>query len=101
MLIWLNLPWRVSFRRLLKRTVARAWRKQPAYEPNGPCESWRMTFLTRRSILWWSISHHRAHVRLTRERIAALPPHVRVYEVGSAREVEALLSHQATLIHAS
>jgi hypothetical protein len=60
-----------------------------------------MTFLTKRSILWWSISHHRAHVRLTRERIAALPPHIRVYEVRNAREVEGLLSHQAMLSHAS
>jgi adenylate kinase family enzyme len=100
-LIWLHLPWRISFWRLFKRTLGRARRKQPAYGPHGPFESWRMTFLTRRSILWWSISHHRAQVRLTRDRIAALPPHIRIYELRSDREVSALLArleqHSATI----
>lgn len=91
-LIWLHLPWRISFWRLFKRTLGRAWHKQPAYEPNGPFESWRMTFLTRRSILWWSISHHRSQVRLTRERIANMDPHVRVYELVSDQDVAAFLT---------
>jgi adenylate kinase family enzyme len=86
-LIWLHLPWHVSFWRLFKRTVYRAWTREPLYQPDGPRESWRLTFLSRRSILWWSISHHRTAVRTYRARIAALPPGVRVHELRSAREV--------------
>jgi adenylate kinase family enzyme len=92
-LIWLHLPWRVCFWRLLKRTISRLFTREPVYHDDGPRESWRLTFLTRRSILWWSISNYRSDVRLTRERIAALARHVRVYELRSAREVASLLAH--------
>jgi adenylate kinase family enzyme len=88
-MIWLHLPWRVSFWRLLQRTVARAWDRTPLYNPNGPRESWRLTFFSRQSILWWSISAHRSSTRHRAERIAALPPHVVVHELHSAKEVDA------------
>ena len=91
-LVWLNLPWRVTFWRLFKRTLVRAIDQQPLYNPNGPRESWRMTFLSRRSILWWSISAHRPSNRNRRERIAALAPHVRVHELRSPRQVDAFLA---------
>ena len=91
-LIWLHLPWRVSFWRLLKRTLTRAWTREPAYHEDGPRESWRLSFLSRESILWWSIHHHRTGVRNSRERIAALPPSVRVHELRSAREVRTFLA---------
>jgi adenylate kinase family enzyme len=90
-IVWLHLPWRVSFQRLLRRTVPRALLRKRLYSPKGPRESLVLTFLTRRSILWWSISHHRAHVRTVRERLAALPPEVRFYELSSAKEVEAFV----------
>ncbi len=90
-LIWLRPPWRTSFRRLLRRTITRAWTRQPLYADSGPRESWRLSFLSRKSILWWSISHHRAHLRTARERLARLPAHVTVYELRSPAEVEAFL----------
>jgi adenylate kinase family enzyme len=90
-LIWLHLPWRVSFWRLFKRSVTRAWTREPVYDEEGPRESWRLLFFDQKSILWWSISHHKAGVRAVRERIAALPPGVRVYELRSSREVDAFL----------
>jgi adenylate kinase family enzyme len=90
-IVWLHLPWRVSFLHLLRRTLRRALLRMRLYSPSGPRESLVLTFLTRRSILWWSISHHRAHVRTVRARIAALPPEVRVYELTSAKVVEAFV----------
>lgn len=89
--IWLRLPWRTAFRRLLWRTVSRAWTREPLYVEGGPRESWRLSFLSRKSILWWSISHHRAHLRTTRERLAGLPAHVTVHELRSPAEVEAFV----------
>ncbi len=91
-LIWLHLPWRVGFWRLLQRTVRRAWTRESLYYEGGPRESWRLSFFDRRSILWWSIAQHRRTTLSCRERIAALPPHVRVRVLRSAGEVEAWLS---------
>jgi adenylate kinase family enzyme len=88
-LIWLHLPWRISFWRLLQRCISRAWTQEPVYEGSPARESFRLMFFDRESILLWSISHHRAGVRTTRSRIAALPPSVVVHELRSAREVEA------------
>jgi adenylate kinase family enzyme len=90
-LIWLRLPWRVSFWRLLKRTFARAWDGDELYPGSPARESWRLAFFSRRSILLWSITHHRRGARSTRYRIDTLPPDVRVYELRSADEVDALL----------
>jgi adenylate kinase family enzyme len=90
-LIRVGLPWRVSFWRLFRRTVTRAWTREPLYNPEGPTESWRMTFFSRRSILWWSISRHRGTIERQRGRIAALEPHVTVHELRSPREVDAFL----------
>jgi len=94
--LWLRLPWRVSFWRLLKRTMGRAWTQAPLYAGSPAHESWRLAFLSRNSILWWSISHHRAHVRNVRGRIAALPDSIRIFELRSAREVEAFLEAATT-----
>jgi adenylate kinase family enzyme len=90
-LIWLRLPWRVSFWRLLKRTISRA-RSQEEYYPGSPArESWRLSFFSRRSILLWSVTHHHTYARNFRARIAALPSGVLVYELKTLRQVEALL----------
>jgi adenylate kinase family enzyme len=89
-LIWLNLPWRVSYARLLRRTVRRAIDRGELYPGSPARESWRQSFLSRQSILLWSISHYRAQVTRSRERIGQLSPHVRVFELTSTREIDAL-----------
>jgi adenylate kinase family enzyme len=91
-LVWLHLPWRISFWRLFWRSVSRAVTREPLYHEQGPRESWRLLFMDRKSILWWSISHHRAGVRNARERIAALPSSVRTYELKSSAEVDEFLA---------
>jgi adenylate kinase family enzyme len=90
-LVWLHLPWRISFWRLFLRSVSRAWTQEPLYHEQGPRESWRLLFMSKKSILWWSISHHGAHFRNTRERIAVLPSTVRIFELRSPQEVLAFV----------
>ena len=90
-LLWIHLPWRVTFWRLLQRTVSRAWTREPLYYEGGPQESWRLSFFDRKSILWWSITHHRTGTLVAAERIAALPERIRRVELRSAREVDVLL----------
>ncbi len=50
-LVWLRLPWRISFWRLLKRTLRRSWTREPLYHEAGPRESWRLSFASKHSIL--------------------------------------------------
>ncbi len=85
----LRLPWRVSFWRLLKRTITRTWTKEPLWGINY--ESWRLTFLNRDSILLWGITHHRAHARNVERDLERIPHRASVIELRSTREVAAFL----------
>ena len=85
----LRLPFRVSFWRLLKRTIARARTKEPLWGTNY--ESWRLAFLSRESILLWGITHHRAHARNVERDLERIPHRASVIELRSAREVAAFL----------
>ncbi|MEM1353494.1 MAG: AAA family ATPase [Planctomycetota bacterium] len=55
-LIWLDYPRHFVMRRLLWRTIHRAWTKQPLYA--GCTESWRMSFASRDSILLYAWRSH-------------------------------------------
>ena len=90
-LISLDVPWRTSFWRLFKRTVARAWDQKPLYNDDGPHESWRGSFMSRQSILLWSMTNHQRRKRTTADAVAQRPDGARVYRLRTAREVTALL----------
>src|SRR5215831_2188850 len=89
--LWLRLPFRVSFWRLFKRTVTRAWTKQPLWEGNPNQESWRQSFLSRDSILLFAITGRKLHVETTLRTLSATPHHASVIELRSARAVRRLL----------
>lgn len=91
--VWLDLPLRVTFPRVLRRTVTRAARRQELW--NGNVETFRSAFLSRRSILLWSLRMHRRARGTTERRLATCA--ARVVRLRSAREVEAFLQEsQAT-----
>jgi adenylate kinase family enzyme len=54
--IWLNYSLATVFRRLLRRTVTRAVRKEPLWHGNR--ESLRQAFFSRESILLWALQTH-------------------------------------------
>ena len=89
--LWLRLPFRVSFWRLFKRTVSRAWTKQPLWEGNPNRESWRLSFLSRDSILLYALTSRKLHVETTLRSLGATPHHASVIELRSARAVKRLL----------
>jgi hypothetical protein len=66
--LWFQLPWVTSFRRLFVRTVRRSITREPLWGVNY--ESWRLSFLSRDSVLLWSITHHRAHRRSVRASLS-------------------------------
>ena len=90
--LWLRLPFRVSFWRLCKRTVARAWTRQPLWAGNPNRESWRQSFCSRNSILLYAITSRKLHVENTLRSLGATPHHATVIELRSARAVRRLLA---------
>jgi hypothetical protein len=89
--LWLRLPFRVSFWRLCKRTVARAWTKKLLWEGNPNQESWRKSFFSRDSILLYAITSRKMHVENTLRILGTTPHHASVIELRSARAVRHLL----------
>ena len=88
-LVWLDLPRHQIFGQLLCRSVRRAWTKKPMWHNN--CESWRLTFFSRESILLWSMQTFARRRELYRSLFAD-PAHAHRIRLTSRREVDAWLS---------
>jgi adenylate kinase family enzyme len=97
--VWMHLPLRVTFWRVFWRTVSRVWSQEALWGTNY--ESWRMTFFDRKSLLLWSITHHKATARSTQAALAEMDEQARVYKLRSAREVRAFVAafRQGTASH--
>jgi len=87
-LVWLDLPLRVSLRRLWRRTWRRIIRREELWAGNR--ESIRTAFLIKDSLFAWTIRRHRPARRALAERIAG-HPHLRVVHLRSAMDVERFL----------
>lgn len=88
-LVWLRLPLRVSFPRLLRRTLQRSRDPRPLYGPDGPRESLRMGFASRDSILFYALHTHGRNERRRAGWVAELPNSIRVHELRSPEAVQA------------
>ena len=95
--VWLRLPFRVVFPRLVGRTFGRAWSRELLWGTNR--ESWRKSLFTRESILLWSITSWRPHVRRTEQALEEMGHSASVFELRSPREVEALLADLGSRDH--
>ena len=97
-IVRLRLPFRVVYTRLAKRTLRRMWTREELWGTNR--ESFRLSFMSRDSILLWGISHWSAHTRNLDAALREIPHTARVIELRSGREVEeflAVLSHPRPL----
>lgn len=90
-LVWLRPPWRVYFWRRLRRTLGRARSGERLVGPQGPRESFRRAFLSRRSILLWAVQSLFTGERRIRRQLMLLPESVQLYALRSGQEVEAFL----------
>ena len=89
--VWLRLPFRTVYPRLVRRTIVRGLRRELLWGTNR--ESLRMAFFTRESMRLWGISHWRAGIRNTAAGLARIPHHARVIELRSPRAVRSFLAH--------
>ena len=89
-IVWLNFGFPLVFGRVLVRTVRRGWTGEALFSNNR--ESLAKAFLSRDSILWWTITQFRRY----RREYAALMRESGVtrtvwHELRTPREAEALL----------
>ena len=84
--VWLIPPLRVSFWRVLRRSMRRSFTREQLWRTNNR-ESLRKTFLSKDSRLFWSLTSHRRHIRGMLARQARFP-NVRWITLRSAREVD-------------
>lgn len=82
--IWLDLPYRVAMWRLFKRTVARAWDKRRVCGENR--ESWRLSFLSRDSVLLEAATRYPSAEKRVRRHLAEINDAATLIEFRSARE---------------
>jgi adenylate kinase family enzyme len=86
-IVWLDLPFQSTFRRLLRRTLSRLRTREPLWETTNR-ETFRSAFLSRDSILLYSITNHRRRRRRSLQLVENRP-HVRL---RSPAEVERYLA---------
>lgn len=89
--IWLDYSFGKTLYRAFTRAVGRIIDRTELWEGTGNRESFRLTFLSRKSILWWTITTH-ASVRRMYEAAIDDPQysHIRFIRVRSQREANAL-----------
>ena len=90
MVVWLHLPLRVTFWRLLKRAVGRSLRRQSLWGTNF--ESLRLSFFSRGSLLLYSLSKGRHSGAGARRLRDSIPPSIPLHELRSRRQIEAFLA---------
>ena len=55
--IWLDFGFGVTLWRSVTRAMARSWTGEELWEGTGNRESWRRSFCSRESILWWMVTN--------------------------------------------
>jgi adenylate kinase family enzyme len=88
--IWLRLPFRVVYPRLVSRTLRRMVRHEELW--NGNREEWRMAFLSRESMLVWGISNWRRGHRKTTHDLRTMPHDASIIMLRSTAEVRRWLA---------
>ena len=88
--VWLRLPFRVIFWRLLKRTVSRAWTGETLWGTNR--ESLWQAFFSRDSLLLYAITSRHRHRKGIRQSLNEIPHQAKVYELRTTREVETFIA---------
>jgi len=75
--IWLDYPFLPTLTQAVRRAVQRAWSKQELWPGTGNRESFRQSFFSRQSIIWWTIrtytkTRHSYEARMTDPAFARL-----------------------------
>jgi hypothetical protein len=89
-MVWLRLPFRVVFPRLLKRTFKRGLRKELLWGTNR--ESLRMGFLSNDSVIWYMVRTWRRHPKSVTTMLGEAPHPPRMVVLRSPGQVKRFLA---------
>ncbi len=90
--IWLDYTLARTFRQVLFRSIRRVWSGEELWPGTGNRESFRLTFLSRKSILLWTLRTHRPNRRKYLALIADPRfAHIRFVHLRSPAAAEAFL----------
>ena len=84
--IVIQLPFRVMFWRILKRSIRRARTGQPMW--NGNSETWRMTFATRESILLEIIGKRKTYANIGKIIAQDTPPGTNFFLIRGSSKLD-------------
>lgn len=92
LVVWLDYSFPRTLWQALRRALHRAWTQKELWEGTGNRESFRRSFFSKDSIIWWTITTH-SKVRARNEEMFADPQyaHIKVARLRSHREAEKLL----------
>lgn len=90
LVVWLRPRFIVAYWRLLRRTITRAWTREALWGTNR--ESWRLSFLSRESLLLWAITHWRQHSVNIGAALRETPHNATIKVLRSDREVRSFLA---------
>lgn len=91
-IIWLDMPFAVTVSRVTKRAVRRSLSRDELWPGTGNRETLRKAFLSRQSIIWWSIRNY-AKNRKKYQRLMRSDDHSRLafLRLSTTLQVETLL----------
>jgi adenylate kinase family enzyme len=99
-LVWLNYSFPLVFGRALRRTLKRCITKSPLFAGNR--ESFRLSFLSRESILLWVLRTHRAHQGEYPKQFAeARHAHLQIIELRSESDAKGLMARLRKAVSAA
>ncbi|XOV84017.1 MAG: adenylate kinase [bacterium] len=60
LLIWIDLPFFTTTYRVTRRAISRSLSQKELWPGTGNMESLQRAFFSRKSVIWWSMTHHRS-----------------------------------------
>lgn len=94
--VWLDYGFTRTFWQAVRRAATRAWRKTELWPGTGNRESFRRSFLSRESILLWTLKTWRSNrVRYLADMHNPAWSHIRFVQLRSPAESEAFLQRLA------
>ncbi|AGH94483.1 hypothetical protein [Pseudobdellovibrio exovorus] len=58
MVVWLDYSFLTTLRQSIQRSISRAWQKKELWRGTGNTESFRRSFFSKKSVIWWMITNY-------------------------------------------
>jgi adenylate kinase family enzyme len=92
--VWLDYSFTTTVFQSIKRTVNRCLSKQEIWEGTGNVESFKKSFFSKDSIIWWSIANHSKNRRKYQNYLTNSDySHIQFVHLKNHKEADSFLRH--------